>query len=130
MLQACDGRKLAADLPAKLAAGGLSLSGLFDLDPIRRTPFLQGDLKLTPASVRRLSPVNFPRPGSPLVALVGGDESDEFLRQNQLIRHHWGKAAVPVCEALPGLNHFTVMHDFVDPAARAHQHALALLGLG
>ena len=34
------------------------------------------------------------------MAVVGGDESDEFLRQNLLIRHQWGPTSVPVCETL------------------------------
>jgi len=132
MLMACDWPAVAAGLPARLLAGGLSLSGLFDLEPIRQTPFLQADLRLTPTAVRRLSPAHFPRPArpwGPLAALVGGDESAEFLRQNRLIRDRWGARSVPVCEALPGLNHFTVLHDLVDPAGAAHRHALRLLGL-
>ncbi|MBP6899663.1 MAG: alpha/beta hydrolase [Burkholderiaceae bacterium] len=130
MLLACRWKQVAEDLPARLVGGALSLSGLFDLEPIRQTPFLQGDLRLTPAAVRRLSPAFFPRPKGPLVALVGGDESPEFLRQNQLIRDQWGPSTVPVCESLPGCNHFTVMHDLVDPAGRSHGHARRLLGLG
>jgi len=129
MLMTCHWPTVAAGLPARLLVGGLSLSGLFDLAPIRRTPFLQADLGLSPAAVRRLSPAGFPAPRGPLLALVGGDESDEYLRQNQLIRDRWGRRAVPVCEALPGLNHFTVMHDLVDPAGAAHRHALRLMGL-
>jgi arylformamidase len=131
MMLSCRWPDLGGDLPRKLLRGGLSLSGLFDLEPIRCTPFLQCDLRLTSASVRRLSPAFFPRPqhNGPLLALVGGDESEEFLRQNRLIRDQWGPSAVPVCEAVPGCNHFTVLHDFVDPAGRAHGHALRLLGL-
>ncbi|MDO9286588.1 MAG: alpha/beta hydrolase [Aquabacterium sp.] len=129
MLLACRWKTVADDLPTRLLAGALSLSGLFDLEPIRQTPFLQADLQLTPAAVRRLSPAFFPRPRGPLAALVGGDESEEFIRQNQLIRDQWGPSTVPVCEALPGLNHFTVLHDLVDPAGRAHAHALRWLGL-
>lgn len=131
MMLSCRWPDLAADLPRKLLHGGVSLSGLFDLEPIRCTPFLQADLGLTPASVRRLSPAFFPRPphNGPLLALVGGDESEEFLRQNQLIRDQWGPSAVPVCEAVAGCNHFSILHDFVDPLGRAHGHALGLLGL-
>ncbi len=129
MLLACRWGLVGDDLPQRLVAGALSISGLFDLEPIRQTPFLAADLQLTPPAVRRLSPAFFPRPRGPLVALVGGDESDEFIRQNQLIRDQWGPSTVPVCEALAGHNHFTVLHDLVDPAGRAHQHALRLLGL-
>lgn len=129
MLLACRWPQVAADLPQRLVSGAMSISGLYDLEPVRRAPFVQADLRLTPSAVRRLSPAFFPRPRGPLVALVGGLESEEFLRQNQLIRDRWGAATVAVCEALPGLNHFTVLHDLVDPAGRAYGHAQRLLGL-
>jgi len=130
MLLACQWQKVGDDLPARAVSAAMSISGLFDLDPVRQAPFLQSDLRLTPSSIRRLSPAFFPRPHGPLAALVGALESEEFLRQNQLIRDQWGPSTVPVCEALPGLNHFTVLHDLVDPAGRIHHHALDLLGLG
>ena len=98
MLLGCRWQQVAEDLPAQLVSGALSISGLFDLEPMRHTPFLQADLQLTPASVRRLSPAFFPRPKGKLLPLVGADESEEFLRQNQLIRDVWGPTAVPVCE--------------------------------
>ena len=129
MLLACRWAEVGADLPTRLLAGAMSLSGVFDLAPLRRTPFLQQDLQLSAAAVRRLSPAGFAAPPGPLVALVGGDESDEFIRQNQLLGKCWGRASVPQCEVLPGLNHFTVMHDLVEPAGQAHRHALRLLGL-
>ena len=126
----CTRWHLVADqLPKRLVSSALSLSGLFDLAPLQRTPFLQADLRLTDAVVQRVSPAGFPRPKGPLLALVGAQESDEFLRQNQLIRQRWGAEAVPVCEPLPGLNHFTVLHDLVDPAGTAHRHALRMMGL-
>jgi hypothetical protein len=87
----------------------LAISGVFDLEPLRRTPFLQGDLRLTPAAVRRLSPVGFTPPAGRLFAVVGGAESEEFLRQNRLIREVWGRRAVPVCESIPGANHLDVL---------------------
>jgi len=126
----CTRWHLVADqLPKRLVTSALSLSGLFDLAPLQRTPFLQADLRLTDDLVQRVSPAGFPRPKGPLLALVGALESDEFLRQNQLIRQRWGADAVPVCEPLPGLNHFTVLHDLVDPAGTAHRHALQMMGL-
>jgi arylformamidase len=130
MLLSCRWKDLAADLPAQPVVGALALSGLYDLEPLRHTPMLQGDLQLTPASVARLSPAFFPRPkGAKLYAAVGLDESDEFLRQNALIRDVWGPTAVPVCETVPGANHFTVLNHLADPDSRVHQLALRLLGL-
>ena len=130
MLLSCRWKELADDLPAQPVSGALSISGLYDLEPLRHTPMLQGSLNLTPASVTRLSPAFFPRPkGGKLYAAVGLDESDEFLRQNRLIRDVWGPTAVPVCETVPGTNHFTVLNRLADPSHRLHELALRLLGL-
>jgi arylformamidase len=129
MLMACRWQQLAADLPKVIPCGGVAISGLFDLEPIRRTTFLGPDLRLTPRNVGAVSPARFrPQPGQPpMAALVGGAESAEFNRQNRLIRSRWGAAAVPVCEALPGLNHFTVVDALLAPGGRAFDLALAML---
>ncbi len=130
MLLSCRWREFADDMPAQPVSGALSISGLYDLEPLRHAPFIQADLKLTPNAVARLSPAFFPRPkGAKLYTTVGLDESDEFLRQNRLIRDVWGPTAVPVCETLPGTNHFTVLSGLADPAGRLHDLALRLLGL-
>jgi arylformamidase len=130
MLLSCRWRDVADDLPAQPLVGGLAISGVYDLEPIRHTPFLQADLRLTPASVARLSPAFFPRPKSTrLLAAVGADESSEFLRHNALIRDVWGPTAVPVCDQVAGTNHFSVLNSLAEPAGYAHQLALRLLGL-
>lgn len=129
MLLSCRWPQLASDLPPQLLTKGLAISGLYDLEPLRHAPFLQGDLRLTPATVRRLSPAFFPRPKGTLYAAVGADESDEFLRQNQLIRDVWGPTAVPVCETVPHTNHLTILHNLADPDGRLHELALRLLEL-
>jgi arylformamidase len=130
MLLSCRWKEVAEDLPAAPLTGGLAISGLFDLEPLRHTTILQPDLKLTPASVARLSPAFFPRPkAGKLYTTVGLDESSEFLRQNTLIRDVWGPTAVPVCETLPGKHHFSVLESLVDPEGRLHELALRLLGL-
>jgi arylformamidase len=131
MLAACRWKDIGRDLPARLVQAALSISGLFDLEPIRHTPFLQADLRLTPASAARLSPARWPAPaGARVACVVGGDESSEFLRQNALLREAWGARAVPLVETIPGADHFTVLHELADPAARLHAIALDLLGLG
>jgi arylformamidase len=80
--------------------------------------------------VTRASPAFFPRPkAGKLYTVVGADESDEFLRHNQLIRDQWGPTAVPVCETIPRTNHYSVLESMADPAARVHDLALRLLGL-
>jgi len=130
MLLCCRWPRVAAGLPSGLCSRALAISGVFDLEPLRRTSFLQPDLRLTPASVRRLSPAGFPPPEGVLHAVDGGDESEEFHRQRALIRARWGARAVPVCESLPEANHFTVLDSLASPAGRLHALALGLLRLG
>lgn len=130
MLMSCRWKDVANDLPAQPLAGALAISGMYDLEPLRQAAFIQADLQLTPAAVGRLSPAFFPRPkAGKLYAAVGADESDEFLRQNRLMRDVWGPTAVPVCETVLASNHFNVLNSLVDPNGRLHELALRLLGL-
>ena len=129
MMLCCDWKAVGSDLPAQLVRAALSISGVFDLEPLRHTPFLQGDLRLTPAAVRKLSPAYFPPPNGKLYAAVGANESGEFLRQNALIQQAWGRKTVPVCETVPETNHLEVLHELADPSARLHAMARQLLGL-
>ena len=122
--------RLGDDLPADLVKAALSISGVFDLDPIRRTPFLKADLRLTPASARKLSPAGFPAPAGTLRAVAGALESEEFLRHNRLIRRRWGARAVPVCEAIPNTDHFTVVDTLVHSGSRLQRLTLEMMGLG
>ena len=129
MLLCCRWLQVGLDLPEQLVMSALSVSGLFDLEPVSETPFLQADLHLSSASAKRLSPALFPPPAGALYATVGANESEEFLRQNRLIREAWGERAVPVCQTVPGTNHLDVLHQLADPQARLHGLALQLLGL-
>lgn len=122
MLLACDGRRLAPDLPMRLTQRALSISGLYELAPIAATPSLQADLRLTPRVIARVSPAAFAAPTHAcLHTVVGALESDEFLRHNRLIRERWGAGVVPVCEEIAGRDHFTVLDELVDPQTPVHR---------
>lgn len=128
MLLSCLWQKFDTTLPNDVVKNALSISGLFELETPMHSPYLQDSLHLTPAEVKRISPAWMPAPASgKLYSVVGGDESPEFLRHNQLIQDAWGKQAVPVSEQLPGLNHFTVLEALCQPTHRLHQLACELL---
>lgn len=128
MLLACDWQAVAADLPAELVRNALSVSGLHDLREIRHVPFLADSLRLTEADARRASPALWPAPTrGTLYTVAGADESEAFHAQNAAIREAWGTKTVPVCELLPGLNHFSIVEALADPASALHHHAVALL---
>ena len=129
MLLACDWRVVAPDLPADLVKAALAISGLYELEPLRHAPFLAPDLKLTKASARRLSPALMAAPAGVLVAVVGGDESEEFLRQADLIEKVWGPRTVLASERVAKAHHMNVLHELADPRSRTHRWGLQLLGL-
>ena len=131
MLLACDWHKVAPDLPGDLVKSALAVSGVFELEPLRHAPFLARDLNLDAVSARRLSPAAMAAPavGRRLVAVVGGDESEEFLRQNERIAEAWGSDVVTVCEEVPGRHHMNVLFALAEPSSRPHRLALQLLGL-
>lgn len=127
-LMACHWQAHDPALPAQLVRSGVSISGLHELESIRRTPYLQATLQLTATDALRASPACMPAPRAGVLhAVAGADESPEFLRQNQLIQSAWGAARVPVCEALEGLNHFSVLDSLVQPGTRLNTLVRGLL---
>lgn len=128
MMLACTWDRHSGDLPPYVVRSALAISALHDLDPIMRTPFLQADLRLTPEQVERASPARLPPPArGTLYTAVGGEESAEYLRLNRLIQERWGEQRVPVCEAFPGLNHFSILDALATPGHRLHRLARELL---
>lgn len=128
MLLACVWPAYLPNLPEDLVKNALSISGLHDLEPLMHTPSLQASLKLTPRDALDASPARLPPPANGrLYAVAGGDESEEYVRQMRLIRESWGEQRVPVCETLPGLNHFNVLESLTKPGERLNRLALELL---
>jgi arylformamidase len=130
LLLACHWQAVRQGLPADVVKAALSISGLYDLEPLRHAPFLSSDLNLTAATALRLSPAAMapPRHGV-LAAVVGADESGEFLRQAALIEKAWGPQTVIACEHVANRNHMNVLDGLADPESRTHRLALELLGL-
>jgi arylformamidase len=44
-----------------------------------------------------------------------------------LIRERWGADVVPVCEEVPGRDHFTVLDEWADPQTVLHGRTLRWL---
>lgn len=128
MLLACDWKAWGSDLPRDLVKNALSISGLYELESIMHTPTLQASLALTYADAIKASPAYLPAPERGILYTVAGaDESDEFLRHNIMIQNAWGEDAVPLCEAMTGLNHFSIVEALAQPGHRLHGYAQKLL---
>lgn len=115
------GHMAACMLSEGRASAAVAISGVFDLRPLVPTS-LNEALDLDEREAAALSPVFWPIPdgstpgGTILDCIVGGDESAEFLRQSRMMADHWGANGVETrFEALPGLNHFTVLNPLFNP---------------
>ena len=116
-----------AGLPRDLVKGALAVSGIYDLEPLVHAPFVNVDLGLDLAQARRLSPANMPpATAAPLYTAVGGEESDEFKRQNALIARRWREvfaADIP----MPGCNHLTVLERLADEGSALFTGAMQMM---
>ena len=115
------------ELPYNLVKGGLALSGIYDLEPLVHAPFVNQDLKLDRAQARRLSPAAIPpATTAPLYTAVGGNESDEFKRQNALIARTW-RYAFAGDIPLPGRNHLTAADELANPQGDLFRCAVSMM---
>ena len=129
MLLACDWRAYDKRLPEHLVRQAMSISGLFELDSVRATPFLADSLRLSEADALKASPAWMPAPQQGrLISVVGALESEEFLRHNRLIQAAWGSKVVPVCEEIAGTQHFSILEELSFPGSRVQTLASQLVG--
>lgn len=105
---------VSTDMPQRLLAAGLTLSGLFDVTPLTRAPFLCRDLQLDEDQARGLSPA-FLRwhNEAPLIRAVGALETAEFHRQSVLMERHWPRACTQPLIRVPGAHHLSVCDELV-----------------
>ncbi len=114
-------------LPADLVKGGVSVSGVYDLEAIRLS-YHQKLVQLDPAMARRMSPLgNLPKSAGPLVAAVGAEETEEFHRQQAEYLAAWRGAGLEATAVeLPGRNHFTALDALGEPGHPLFAAAAAL----
>jgi len=131
MAMAADWAEFGADLPKDLVKGGVSVSGVFDLEPLLNTT-INIKVGMDGETARRNSPLFMePASGAPLALYWGGDETDAFRWQSETMAEVWGaKGVETVAEAISGVNHFTVLTGMEDPAHPATRAILQQLGLG
>ena len=106
------GHLTAMTLNEPAVKGGLAISGIFDLEPIRLS-FLNDKLGLDADAARRLSPLlDLPRRSMPLMLACGGDELPELQRQSATFAAARMNAGLPGrLVSLSGHNHFTILEE-------------------
>jgi acetyl esterase/lipase len=97
-------------------AGGIAISGIYDLEPIRLN-YLNDKLGLDPAEAERNSPVrHLPAQAGPLVVTVGLDELRELVRQSEEYAAAWTRHGLRGRYLpLPGHEHFSILEELARP---------------
>jgi len=117
-------------VPADAIAGGMAVSGLYDLEPIRLN-YMNPTLGFTERTVAEYSPLHLkPTVSAPIIFAVGGAETPEFHRHNKMLFGPWSAAGL-ACEEIevPGLNHFTILEDFSTEGRMLNARMRDLMGL-
>ncbi len=121
--------KLSAKVRKRIV-GGMSISGIHDLDPMVDYS-INAELRLTRDEAHRLSPAAYlPRIDAPLMVAAGGAESPEFHRQATLLHQAWPDVCQQPRAGLhfpKGLNHFTVMDGLCDPSNLLYKRVCGFL---
>jgi arylformamidase len=117
-------------LPADLLKGGLLVSGMYDLKPVRlskRSEYVDftDEIEEKLSSQRQLAKLN-----APIVVAYGTQETPEFQRQGREFAAAVKAAGKPVQLIVgEGLNHFEMQETFGNPYGLAGRAALAQLQL-
>lgn len=111
-------------LPADVVKGGLSISGVYDLEAMRLS-YHQAVLQIDRDTVESHSPLRrVPRNAGPLLLTVGAEETREFLLQQDELERAWRAAGLRVgVVPMPGRGHF----DAVDAMGEADHAVFAAL---
>jgi arylformamidase len=99
--------------------GGIGISGIYDLEPIRHS-YLNVKLGLDEAMSHRNSPIKQATgPMKPLTLVVGSAELPLLRKQTADLACHRAKQGLPVSyEEIPGADHFSVMDELASPTGR------------
>ena len=110
------GHLTAMSLREPAVKGGLGISGLYDLEPIRLC-YLNDKLQLDADEARRLSPLlHVVQDRKPLMLACGGGELPELRRQSEIFADARARAGLPgKLVQLPGHNHFTMLEELASP---------------
>ena len=97
-------------------AGGVAISGIYDLEPIRLN-YLNDKLGLDVAEVERNSPVrHLPDTAAPLLVTVGLGELPELVRQSQEFAAAWAARGLPGRYLpVPAHDHFSILEELARP---------------
>jgi len=113
------GHLTAAAMSDQRLAGGIAISGVYDLEPVRLN-YLNDKLRLDEAEATRNSPIrHLPSHAAPLVVSVGLGELPELIRQSHEYWAAWQAQGLRgQYLPLPGHDHFSILEELARPSGR------------
>lgn len=102
-------------LPKDLVKAGCSISGVSDLEPVRLS-FQNDELQFSPEEAKEFSTLLMdPTHKGPFLAVVGGMEGEEFVRQTTALADAWSAKGMAVESwVMDGKHHFTTINQYLD----------------
>ncbi len=121
------GHLTAQCLGHRRVSAGLSVSGVFELGPIRDT-YLNDKMQFTETEIATLSPLRLPMVNKPLAIGYGTAELPPLIGDSRALHRrraaeHLAGALIPVA----GADHFTITHELRDADGELTQQLLLLL---
>jgi arylformamidase len=123
------GQLTAMTMTLRAVRGGLAISGIYDLEPIRLN-YLNEKLGLDPQEAERNSPLlHLPLMADELVVAYGTKELPELCRQSIEYAQAWTERGL-AGHLLPieGANHFTILEALADPHGALTRALLDMIG--
>jgi arylformamidase len=121
------GHLTAMTMPLPVVRGGLAISGIYDLEPIRFS-YLNDKLGLDEEEAERNSPLlHLPPRAGELIVAYGSGELPELRRQSITYAKAWAEQGLPGClRPIEGANHFTILETLAQPDGELAQALAAM----
>jgi arylformamidase len=97
-------------------AAGLSISGVFELAPLRDSPHVNDKVKLTEVEIESLSPIRLPGVNKPLAIAYGTSELPAMIGSSRDFHAYRSQSHLPgPLIPIVKTNHFTVLDELRSP---------------
>ena len=128
LMMATDWPSVDAALPADMIHAGLPISGLFELEPLVHTSVNAGPQMSIEEAISESPTFIPPLTNAPQLVVVGGAETDEFLRQSD---DYSAKFETPQRSMerynVPGADHFGALEAFADDQSVFFEKSMRLV---
>jgi arylformamidase len=128
MMMGTDWPAIGKDLPRDMLKGGIPVSGLFELEPLRPTSINDG-VRMDAAEADSESPMNHPPvTDAPQLVVCGGAETPEFHRQSDIYVEAFTTSKRSLERySVPNCDHFDELNALADENSVFFQKSLHLI---